>query len=154
MKKSLIYLRTLIYLSAFVLVFAFTACSDDDDNDKATKAKVISLTKAEFLTKVANFENNLVEWSYLGKKPCIVYFSDECSSCNVMIPFLDELAVEYAGKIDIYKVDFKVETDIADAYNIKDHPTTLFCKGNSRDILRGELPKSSLKYKIDHYLLQ
>jgi len=32
----------------------------------------IMLTKADFLTKVMNYEENPQEWKYLGEKPCLI----------------------------------------------------------------------------------
>ncbi len=36
--------------------------------------KTIKLTRADFLTKVANYEANPEKWEYLGDKPCIIDF--------------------------------------------------------------------------------
>lgn len=151
-------MKKLVYLSVFVLIFAFTACNDDnnDDNKVVDKPEVIHLTKAEFLTKVANYENNPAEWVYLGKKPCIIdFYADWCGPCKTIAPVLDELAEEYVGKIYIYKVDVDVEIAIANAYKIQSIPTLFFCKpDNEREIIKGAIPKDLLKYQIDNYLLK
>lgn len=36
--------------------------------------KIVHLTKAEFLKKVMDYENNVNEWKYLGDKPAIIDF--------------------------------------------------------------------------------
>ena len=41
---------------------------------KENKMTTIHLTKAEFLSKVANFETNPTEWKYLGDKPALIDF--------------------------------------------------------------------------------
>ena len=35
----------------------------------------IELTKAEFIQRVGNFEENPKDWKYVGDKPCIVDFT-------------------------------------------------------------------------------
>ncbi|MFR8357382.1 MAG: thioredoxin domain-containing protein [Parabacteroides sp.] len=68
--------------------------------------KVKELTKQEFLSKVANYEASPDKWIYEGDKPCIIdFFATWCGPCKMIAPILEELAGEYEGKIDIYKVD-------------------------------------------------
>lgn len=74
--------------------------------------KVQELTKAEFLKKVANYEASPNKWVYEGDKPCIVdFYATWCGPCKMVAPILEELAEEYAGKIDIYKVDTEKKRD-------------------------------------------
>ena len=68
------------------------------------------LSKAEFLQKVFNFEQNK-EWQFEGDVPCIVdFYADWCQPCKLLAPVLDELAGEYRGKINVYKVDIGART--------------------------------------------
>ena len=38
------------------------------------KATTIKMTKADFLTKISNYEANPSEWKYLGDRPAIIDF--------------------------------------------------------------------------------
>ena len=68
--------------------------------------KVIDLTKESFVEKVAEFQEYPNKWDFKGDKPCLVDFhAPWCVYCKALSPILDQLAVEYDGKIDIYKVD-------------------------------------------------
>ena len=114
----------------------------------------IHLTKDEFLKRVSNFENNSGRWEFLGDKPAVVdFFAQWCGPCKALSPILEEVSDEYAGKVDIYKVDVDEEEELAMAFNIRTIPTLLFIPMNENPkILVGGLPKNKLKEAIDSIL--
>ena len=76
--------------------------------------KAKHLTKEEFLNKVANYETNPNEWKFLGERPALIdFYATWCGPCKMLAPVLDELAEEYDGKIDIYKIDVDQEEELA-----------------------------------------
>lgn len=112
------------------------------------------LTKESFLAKVFNFEQNQ-EWKFEGTKPCIIdFYADWCGPCKMVAPILEELAIEYNGKIDIYKIDTEAEQELAGAFGIRSIPSILFCpKEGQPQMAAGALPKDSFKQAIDEILL-
>jgi thioredoxin len=120
------------------------------------KMGTIHLTKADFLTKVADFETNPTEWKYLGDKPCIIdFYADWCGPCKVVAPILEDLSKEYDGQIYIYKVDTEVEQDLAGAFGIRSIPSILFCPMNGApQMAQGAMPKDSFKNAIAEVLLK
>lgn len=65
---------------------------------------------------------------------------------KALSPVLEELAEEYAGKVDFYKVDVDKTEDLAGAFGIRSIPTLLFIplKGQPQ-ITQGALPKTAIK---------
>ena len=118
--------------------------------------KTIQLTQADFLTKVADYQNNPQEWKYLGDKPAIIdFYADWCGPCKMIAPILEELAAEYDGQIYIYKVNSENEEELAAAFGIRSIPSLLFIPmGETPQMAQGALPKNELKKAIDEVLLK
>lgn len=112
------------------------------------------LTKAEFLTKVVNYETSSEEWNFLGTRPVLVdFYASWCGPCKMIAPILEELAVEYAGKVDIYKVDTEKEMELAGAFGVRSIPTFLFIPLTGKPHLtQGAMGKADLKNALDALL--
>lgn len=157
-------------ISILLLIFtlALPACgsgkgsgegmSNVESAESSSKAKVktIKLTKAEFLKRVVNYEDNPNEWKYLGDKPAIVdFYADWCGPCKTLGPILEQLAAEYEGEIYIYKVDTEAERELASAFAIRSIPTMVFIPmGEDPQIAQGALPKNVIKEAIEKTLLK
>lgn len=115
-----------------------------------TEMKTIQLTKSEFLKKIADYENSPSEWKYLGDKPAIIdFYADWCGPCKMVAPILEELAAEYEGKIDIYKVNTESEQELAAAFGIRSIPSILFVPMNGTpQMAQGAMPKSAFEEAI------
>lgn len=113
------------------------------------------LTKADFLVKVANYEQNPTEWKYLGDKPCIIdFYANWCGPCKMVAPILEELSEEYKDQIYIYKVNTEDEEELAAAFGIRSIPSILFCpKDAQQQMAQGALPKATFKQAINDVLL-
>ena len=113
------------------------------------------LTKESFLQKVFNYETNK-EWKYEGELPCLIdFYADWCSPCKMVAPILEELAEEYKGKINIYKVDTEDQQELAAVFGIRSIPSLLFCpKEGQPQMAMGALPKDTFKKAIDDILLK
>jgi thioredoxin len=137
MKRSL-YLFAVI-LSVFVL-----SCNGQSNKEssaqvvlKSEKTQVNSLqtdespvhiTKAEFLTLVMDYEKNPEVWQFQGEKPCLIdFYADWCAPCRITSPILEDLAKQYAGEINVYKIDIEKEQELAAVFGVQSIPTFLFC---------------------------
>ena len=157
-------MRKLFGATLVLALIAFTACAGKtkENNQDVTTTKeekkmgTIHLTKAEFLTKVANYEANPTEWKYLGDKPCIIdFYASWCGPCKTIAPILEDLAKEYDGQIYIYKIDTEKEQELAAAFGVRSIPTILFCPvGENPQMAQGAMPKDAFKQAIEEVLLK
>ena len=111
------------------------------------------LTQETFKQKIHDYEMNQ-EWKFKGDKPAIIdFYADWCGPCKMVSPILDELAAEYKGKIDIYKVDTEQEQELAAAFGIRSIPSLLFIPLHEKpQMAMGALPKASFKQAINDVL--
>jgi len=112
-----------------------------------------SLTKETFLQKVFNYEQNK-EWKFEGELPCIIdFYADWCGPCKMVEPVLQELAEEYQGKLNIYRINTQNEQELAATFGIQSIPSILFVPLNGKPQMSvGALPKNSIKKAIDEVL--
>jgi thioredoxin 1 len=111
------------------------------------------LTNETFKDKVFNFEENK-EWKFEGDKPCLIdFYADWCAPCKIVHPILEELAEEYNGKINIYKVDTEKERQLAGMFGIQSIPSLLFVPLEGQpQMAMGALPKDTFKKAIKDVL--
>ncbi len=107
------------------------------------------LTKETFKQNIFDFENNK-EWKFEGDKPCIIdFYADWCAPCKMVAPVLEELAQEYKGKLDFYKVNTEEQQELAQLFGIMSIPTIMFIPKNDKpQIAQGALPKEVFKDSI------
>ena len=112
------------------------------------------LTKDTFREKIFDFEKNK-DWKFEGELPAIIdFYADWCGPCRVVTPVLEELSKEYAGKVNIYKVDTDKEQELAAMFGIRSIPSILFVpKEGQPQMAMGALPKDALKDAISSVLL-
>jgi len=112
------------------------------------------LTKETFLEKVFNYETNK-EWKFEGELPCVIdFWAPWCGPCRMVAPVMEELSVEYAGKVNFYKINTDVEQELGSAFGIRSIPSLLFVpKEGQPKMAVGALPKESLKKAIQEELL-
>ncbi|GGD44164.1 hypothetical protein GCM10012288_18100 [Malaciobacter pacificus] len=91
---------------------------------------------------VENFDSKIK-----GKNVIVDIYADWCPPCKIVAKNLEEFDIIKPDNVEIYKVDFDKQADIAFKYGVKSLPTLLFFKD-------GELVSSSVGVISPKRLLQ
>lgn len=112
------------------------------------------LTAEDFRTKIFDYETEQ-EWKFLGERPAIIdFYADWCGPCKMVAPILEELSNQYAGQVDIYKVDTEQEQLLAAIFGIRSIPSILFIPKDKNPMMQvGALPKQAFVEIIERELL-
>lgn len=104
------------------------------------------LTKETFKEKIFNFDQNK-DWKFEGKRPAVVdFYAEWCGPCKTVAPILEELAGEYQGQVDIYKVDTEDQQELAGMFGVQSIPSILFIPVDGQpQMAQGALPKDTFK---------
>ena len=115
----------------------------------------IKLTTEGFKKDVFDYTTKQ-EWDFQGELPAIVdFYADWCGPCKMVAPILEELSDEFAGKINIYKVDTEAEQELAAVFGIRSIPSILFIPKEGQPMMQpGALPKEQLIQVIEKELLK
>ncbi len=97
-----------------------------------------------------NWEGEVIN----SKVPVFVdFWAEWCGPCRMVGPVIEELAGEYAGKVNFVKVNVDENNELASKYNVFSIPTlALFNKGQIVAQQVGAASKSSYKGMIDRAL--
>ncbi len=102
------------------------------------------LTAETFKEKIFDYSTNK-EWKFNGTRPCIIdFYANWCGPCKMVAPILDELAEEFKGKVDVYKVDTEKEQELSAVFGIQSIPSLLFVPAEGQpQMAQGALPKET-----------
>lgn len=116
----------------------------------------IHLTKGGFENRISKIEDLANGWNFLGERPALIdFFASWCGPCQRLSPIIDELADEYAGKVDIYKVNVDDEETLAKIFKVRSIPTLVYIpKNDVPTVQAGGKSKAELKELIESILLK
>ncbi|NOT33510.1 MAG: thioredoxin [Candidatus Eisenbacteria bacterium] len=81
------------------------------------------------------------------------FWAPWCGPCRQIAPTIDQLAIEYQGKLKVVKVNVDENIETGGRYGVVGIPTLLIFKGGEVvEKLVGAYPKPALISKITQYL--
>ncbi len=100
----------------------------------------------------SNFDKMVLQ----PKKPVLVdLWATWCRPCQMIAPILDELAGEYASKIDFVKLDVDQNPKTPAKYGVMSIPTLLIFKnGEPISHIVGFRPKAEIKRSLESALAE
>lgn len=125
-----------LFLLAGLITLGFSQTLVACDSTKATaqdKKEVkhdgpVKPIDAKFMReKVWDYKNEPTKFVFKGTRPVVIdFYADWCPPCRALSPRLAEVAKEYQGKVDVYKVNVDNERELATAFGIKSLPTLIY----------------------------
>ena len=105
-------------------------------------SNAIVVTDADFATQVEGSTGLTV----------VDFWATWCGPCRMIAPILDQLAVEFAGKVKVTKLDVDNNQQTTVKFNVRSIPTLLFFKdGKLVDQVVGAVPKTALAAKFEQH---
>ena len=95
-----------------------------------------------------------IEQLLASDKPLMIdFWAEWCGPCRMISPIVEELAEEYADRINIGKCNVDEETEITERFKIRNIPTLIFFKGGEQtDKHVGAATKPQLVEKLEALL--
>lgn len=89
-----------------------------------------------------------------GTPTVIDFWATWCGPCKRLAPIVEQLAEEYAGRVDVCKCDVEESEEIAAKYQITSIPTVVFLKADGEMATRlvGLQSKAKLEETINSLL--
>ena len=98
----------------------------------------------------ANFEAEVLQSDKLS---VVDFWAPWCGPCLALGPTIDDLSTEYAGKVNVGKVNVDENPNLSVNYGITSIPCVLFIKGGQVvDKQVGAAPKPAFDKKIKQHM--
>ena len=90
----------------------------------------VKLTSENFESEVLNSNDTVL----------VDFYADWCGPCKMLAPIIEEIEIEYRGRIKVGKINVDDEKELANRYQIVSIPTLLLFK-------QGKIVKTSVGFR-------
>jgi thioredoxin 1 len=81
------------------------------------------------------------------------FWAPWCGPCRMVAPVVEEIALQYEGKVKVVKVNTDENPQVASTYGIRSIPTLMIFKdGQKVDMVVGAVPKTTVANTLEKYL--
>lgn len=102
----------------------------------------ITATDQDFASLIADATPTLVD-----------FWAEWCGPCRMIAPMVEEIAVQYAGKLNVAKLNVDENPQTAGAYDVMSIPTLIvYQNGEAKKRIVGARPKHALLAEIQEFI--
>ena len=112
------------------------------------------INQEQFRQMVMNYDNASGAHEFQGSRPAAVdFYAPWCSPCRALSLIWEELAEEYEGKVDFYKVNIDEDRELANDFHVRGIPTLVFFSPDSDPHnFIGYYSKSELRHALERLI--
>lgn len=118
----------------------------NDLQKKISILRTISQIKSPVIITDDTLKEKLSRYPYM----VVDFWAPWCGPCKMLSPIIDQLSIDFTGKIVFGKVNVDENPLLSNSFGIQSIPTIiLFRYGNAVDKITGFLPKIQIEQKLN-----